>query len=181
MDTQSLKIPLDRVAVLIGKEGEVKLRIEGVQDVRLTIDSEEGDVVISGENSIAVYETIDIVKAIARGFHPAIALQLRNPVYTLSLLSIPDYVGKSRKYVQRMKGRVIGREGKARVMIEKMTATAISVYGKTIGIIGKVEDVTVARQAIEMLLEGAPHGNVYRWLEHKKREMIKREFEGRAM
>jgi rRNA processing protein Krr1/Pno1 len=28
-----------------------------------------------------------------------------------------------------------------------------------------------------MLLEGAPHGNVYRWLEDKKREEIRRKFE----
>ena len=62
-------------------------------------------------------------------------------------------------------------------MIEKMTDTSMSVYGKTIGIIGKLHNVAIARQAVEMLLEGAPHGNVFKWLEVKKRELMKMEFE----
>ena len=73
----------------------------------------------------------------------------------------------------RLKGRVIGQEGKSRAYIENFTETDVVVYGKTIGIIGEVERVAMAKQAIEMLLEGSPHGNVYKWLENKKRELIK--------
>ncbi len=179
MDRQELKIPLERVAVLIGKDGEVKRRIEDKMDVSLTINSEEGDVIIEGEDSLAVFETVPVIKAIGRGFNPDIAELLCKPDYGFDILNIVDYVGKSKKKMMRIKGRVIGREGKARVMIEQGTDTHISVYGKTIGIVGKLENVVVAKQALEMLLEGAPHGNVAKWLEHKKREMIKREFEGK--
>ena len=51
MDTKELKIPLDRVAVLIGKDGEVKKEIEVRMRVRLEVDSKEGDVIIEGEDS----------------------------------------------------------------------------------------------------------------------------------
>ena len=61
-------------------------------------------------------------------------------------------------------------------MIESLTETYISVYGKTIALIGGVEAVAMSRQAVEMLLEGAPHGNVYKWLEDKRRETIRRKF-----
>ena len=181
MDTQELKIPIERIAVLIGKNGETKKKIEKKKHVQLEIHSEEGDVFIHGEDSVAVFETATLVKAIGRGFNPEVAAYLYDEDYTLELLSISDFSGRSQKKLLRLRGRVIGQEGKARKMIESLTETYISVYGKTIGIIGKIEDVAVSRQALEMLLEGAPHGNVYKWLEDKRRETIRRKFEDRTL
>lgn len=177
MDTQEVKIPHERVAVLIGKNGEVKKRLENKMNVKIDVDSEEGDVFIHGEDSVAVFEVVNVVKAVGRGFNPEIAELLLNEKYNFELVTISDFAGKSKKTAMRLKGRVIGQEGKARKMVESMTHTWVSVYGKTIGIIGEIEDVAISRQAIEMLLEGAPHGNVYKWLEDKKRELIRREFE----
>lgn len=177
MDTQEIKIPIERIAVLIGKGGEQKRRIEEKLKVKINVHSEDGDVEISGEDSVAVFEAMNLIKAIARGFNPEIAELLFDETYMFDLISVNDYASGSKKTMMRLKGRVIGDEGKARKMIESMTSCNVSVYGKTIGIIGKVEDVPIARQAVEMLLEGAPHGNVYRWLEDKKREEIRRKFE----
>ena len=71
-----------------------------------------------------------------------------------------------------MKGRVIGAEGKARKMIEALTDTEISVFGKTLAIIGKHEDTAIAKRACEALLSGAPHSNIFLALEkHKKQGM----------
>ena len=181
MDTQELKIPVERIAILIGKNGETKKRIEKKKHVRLEVYSEEGDVFVHGEDSVTVFETVNIVKAIARGFNPQIAELLYDEENTLELISISDFSGRSQKKLLRLRGRVIGQEGKARKMIESVTQTYISVYGKTIGIIGKIEDVAVSRQAVEMLLEGAPHGNVYKWLEDKRRESIRRRFADRTL
>jgi len=177
MDTQELKIPVERIAVLIGTKGSVKKRIEKRMNVDIDVHSGEGDVIIEGEDSVAVYDTINIIKAIGRGFNPEIAELLYDESFTFDLINIPDFVGAAKNHIQRVKGRIIGREGRARTMVEEATQTYISVYGKTIGIIGKIEDVPVARQALEMILEGAPHGNVYKWLENKRREMIRRQFE----
>jgi ribosomal RNA assembly protein len=177
MDKEDIKIPEERIAVLIGKNGEIKKKIEERMNVRLTIDSAEGDVTIESEDSVAVFNTLPIIKAIARGFNPEIAELLFQEDYMFDLLNIMDYISPTQKHMKRIKGRIIGREGKARKMIEKITDTNISVYGKTIGIIGKFTTVPVARHALEMLLEGAPHGNVFKWLENKQRELMRREFE----
>jgi len=177
MDRQELKIPKDRVGVLIGVKGEIKKMIAEKANVQLEVDSETGDVVISGEDSLDVYTTKNVIKAIARGFAPEVALLLLKEEYMFDLIDMTDYVGKSKKSLERIKGRVIGSEGKARKMVESITETYISVYGKTVGIIGEVENVTVARRAVDLLLSGSPHGNVYRWLENKKREMQKQMFE----
>ena len=50
------------------------------------------------------------------------------------------------------------------MMLESLTDSHISIYGKTVAIIGGVTDVIVAKQAIEKLLKGSPHGNVYRFI-----------------
>lgn len=177
METQEVRIPVDRIAVLIGQKGGVKKRIEQRMQVRIHIDSEEGDITLSGDDGLAVYEAANVIKAIGRGFNPKVVELLYSESYTFDLIDITDFSGKSQKAVARLKGRVIGQQGKAWKMIESMTGCVLSVYGKTVGIIGLVEDVQTARRAVEMLLEGAPHGNVYRWLETKQREIGRRSLE----
>ena len=41
MDQKELKIPKERIAVLIGKDGEVKSRLEEKGKVKIDIDSKE--------------------------------------------------------------------------------------------------------------------------------------------
>jgi ribosomal RNA assembly protein len=176
-----LKIPKDRVAVLIGTKGEVKRDIETVTKTKLDIDSEEGDVVISGGDALGLFTAREIVEAIGRGFNPDFAKLLLKQDYVLDMISIKDYAGKSKDTALRLKGRVIGKEGKSRKTIEMLTDTHISIYGKTIGIIGGPDGVDNARQAIEALLKGSPHGNVYKSLERKQKEMKQKELLGRKI
>jgi ribosomal RNA assembly protein len=171
-----LKIPKDRIAVLIGKDGEVKQELEEQTKTSIMVDSKEGDVRIQGEDSVGLFCTREIVKAIGRGFNPKTALDLLKPEYNFDLINLRDYVTK--EHLPRVKGRIIGTKGKARRTIEELTETRICVYGKTIGIIGEVGYVSVARRAIEMLLEGSRHATVYKWLEKKRRAMKRNEMIG---
>jgi len=164
-----IKIPKDRVAVLIGKKGAVKKRIQKVMGIHLIVDSREGDVLVEGEDSFAAYSTSMIIRAIGRGFNPDIALMLANESYGLEVIDITEFTGKSKKKMIRLKARVIGAEGKAWRMIERLTNCYLSVYGKTVSIIGIVEDIALARQAVEDLLKGAPHANVYKFVQDKLR------------
>jgi len=173
---QELKIPRDRVGVLVGKKGEVKKYIEHKAGVRLEISS-DGDVIIKGHDNVMIYDVKTIVQAIGRGFSPDVAMQLFNEQNVFELLDVTDYAGKSKKRLDRLRGRVIGESGRSRMAIEDLTETNISVYGKTIGIIGEMEMVALARQAIDMLLSGAPHGVTYRMVENKRREMHRRRIE----
>jgi ribosomal RNA assembly protein len=166
-----LKIPEERVAVLIGKDGETKKEIEDATKSNLDI-SKEGDVIIIGEDALLLYTTKDIVRAIARGFNPKIALYLLKTDYALEIIDMKNIAGKSKNNLQRLKGRVIGKGGKSREEIERLTNCNISVYGKTVGIIGEVVQVTTAREAVAMLLSGSQHKTVYTFLEKKKKEMM---------
>ena len=172
----ALRIPKERVAVLIGKDGETKTDIELITSSKLEIDSYEGDVVIKGSDPIKLYSAREIVKAIARGFNPDIAKYLIKSDYVYEQVSIKDFA-KNTSHLKRLKGRVIGTDGKSRKAIEDLTEASISVYGKTIGIIGLPEPVDLARRAIESLLSGSPHSNVFKWLERRKKEILKSHFD----
>ena len=166
-----LKIPQERIGVLVGKDGTVKKDIEEQTKCKLDISS-EGDVTIVGEDALMLYLAREIVRAIARGFNPRTALLLVKTDYTLELLDLRDIAGKSKNTLIRLKGRLIGKGGKARENVEQLTNTYISVYGKTVGIIGETAEVNLAHQAVEMLLKGAMHKSVYRFLEKKKKEFL---------
>lgn len=167
MFSVELKIPKDRVAVLIGKKGFTKKSIQSRTHTIIEV-SKEGDVLITGNESVDVFNASPVVKAIGRGFNPEIATMLLNEDYSLEIINIQDFTKKSKKKFVRMKARLIGTGGKARNVLEKLTMTDISVYGKTVSIIGKVEDVLVAKMALEKLLKGSPHGNVYKFIELQK-------------
>lgn len=173
---QALKIPKDRVAVLIGEKGQTKREIEQQLSLKLDIDSEEGDVVLRGEDTIKLFTGQELVKAVARGFNPEIAKLLLRTDYMLELLPLQEYA-RSKGQIRRLKGRVIGENGKSRETIEQLSGTYLSVYGKTVGIIGEVEAVNMAQRAIDMLLTGAPHSTVFRILERWRREQVHRELD----
>lgn len=165
MQSSQIRIPKERVSMLIGKKGSTKKQIEIKTHTRLKIDSKEGNVIISGDEGLDVYNTTNIVSAIARGFNPKIALLLTKENFVFEIVDIRDFSGKSKIKQIRIKSRVIGTKGKARRIIEGITATHLCVYGKTVGIIGEVEKVFIARRAVEMLLSGSRHSSVFSWLE----------------
>ena len=168
-----LKVPKNRVAVIIGREGSIKKEIEETTNTKLSIDSKEGDVFVSGEDALGLYTAREIIKAIGRGFNPEVAKLLLKPDYIFEVVDVNEYV-KSKEAMLRLKGRVIGKEGKSRKLIEELTECNISVFGKTISIIGLPESAANARQAIESLLRGSTHANVYKWLEKRRRELKRR-------
>lgn len=176
MHVQELKIPKDRVGVLIGKKGEVKKQIALRAHAKIEVDSETGEVLIKGDDSVGLLDAKNVILAIGRGFSPEIAMQLFNEENVMEYIDITDFTGKEKKKMARMRGRVIGESGKARRNIELLTETNISVYGKKISVIGLPEKTAIARLALEMLLSGSPHGNVYRMLEKKRRDFYKQRF-----
>ena len=168
-----LKVPRNRVAVIIGKEGSVKKEIEESTKTKLNIDSKEGDVFISGEDALGLYTAREIIKAVGRGFNPDVAKLLLKPEYIFEVVDLGEFA-KSKESMLRLKGRVIGKEGKSRRLIEELTECSISVFGKTISVIGLPESAANARRAVESLLRGSTHANVYKWLEKRRRELKRR-------
>ncbi len=172
-----LKIPRERIGVLIGPKGKAKKRIEDHFGVTLEIDSESGSVEISlneGNKDItAIFTVRNTVKAIGRGFSPKRAEILATEDYDLHIIDLTEYVGTSKNAVARVKGRIIGKAGRSRALIEELTETNISVYGDTIAYIGSPEGLEAAREAIMMLVKGSFHKTVWNYLYAWRRKMKK--------
>lgn len=151
-----VKIPDERLPVLIGKDGDVKRYIEAQTGVSLSINDE---IAIEGE-AVSVLTAERMVQAIGRGFSPDAAKKLLGEDATLVVIQLP----KDRNALVRAKARIIGTRGKAKRKIEYMAGTDIAVYGKTVSIIGDYGHADRARLAIEKLLKGSPHKNVYKFL-----------------
>src|SRR3990172_10337168 len=75
-----VRIPKERVGVLIGPEGKVKRDIEEKLQVKLTIESEAGGVEITldekANDPSVLFRAKDTVTAIGRGFSPEEAFRL---------------------------------------------------------------------------------------------------------
>ena len=168
----TVKIPMARIPVLIGKNGETKRKIERLANVKIKVNSRTGDVEVyqTGENTDPTIplKMKSIITAIARGFSPEKALLLLNDNYTLRIVDLRQY-GKTKNAIRRIRGRIIGTEGSARQFIEEETGAHISIYGHTVAIIGRLEEVVPAVQAIEMLASGSKHATVYRLLRRWER------------
>ncbi|MGM5479937.1 MAG: KH domain-containing protein [Nanobdellota archaeon] len=172
-----LKIPKDRIAVIIGKEGAVKDELEEQSKSNIFVDSQEGDIRIQGTDSVLLFQLKDVIKAIGRGFNPEIAVRLFKPDYILEILTMNDYA-KEKNHFVRLKGRIIGKNGKSRETIEHLTDTNISVYGKTIAIVGFCDNVEVSKRAVDSLLKGSPHSSVFKMLERQHKQWrIERQME----
>ena len=170
----SVTIPQERVAILIGEDGEVRQRIEKDFKVTLNIDSETGIVQITPlpqeNDAVSLLKARDIVTAIGRGFSPHRAFALRDDDMILDVIDLRELFGKNESDIDRIKGRLIGRQGKARMMLEELTRTNVSIYGHTISTIGDYESSSLSREAIMMLIEGKQHATVYRFLRKRRHE-----------
>lgn len=161
-------IPKARIAVLIGVKGVVKKAIEHKGRCKLKIDK-EGLVKITARDAFELMIIRNVVEAVGRGFNPEIAQNLFKEDNGYELLNLFDYGAKKKSDIKRMSGLIIGKAGTARKVIEQTTHTQISVYGKTVAIIGPHETLQKARTAVERLLTGARHASVYKFLERKAR------------
>ena len=168
-----IRIPTDRIGVLIGKSGNTKKLIEKKCLVNLDIDSEGGEVMITSKeltDDIEPFKAVEIVSAIGRGFSPENAMRLLRGDNSLHIIDLREFAGKSTDQIERVKGRIIGEGGKARLNIENLTNASITVYGRTVAIIGEPNQLRLAVDAISSLSHGSMHGPVYNKLESARRK-----------
>jgi ribosomal RNA assembly protein len=160
----------------------MKHLIEEKTRTTMEIDSETGTVsVVSSEDPLMAMRVVDLVRAIGRGFSPERALALLDDeMLMLDVLDISRMVG-TKSDMLRIKGRIIGKDGRSREIMERLSGAKVSVYGKTVSLLGTPEQIRIAKTAIEMLLDGAPHGNVYSFLEKKHQELVREELKDRSI
>lgn len=148
-------VPKDRIRVV--KDSKTVKKLES--SIKIKLSFEENSVMIEGEG-LDLLQAKSIVKAIGRGFSPEKAFRLLNEEEVLEIIEITD----NDKKLKIIKARLIGTNGKTRKMIENFSGCSVSVYGKTVSMIGKFDQMNIAREAIKMIIRGSKHSKVYGFL-----------------
>jgi len=145
---------------LLKKNEKHKKMLEEFTDTKIEIDDDIG---IEGE-SFNVYQTKQILKAFGRGFEMDDALNLLEDEYGLEIINLTDFC-KTKERLKTLKGRIIGTEGKTKNYIEKYCDVKLSVFGKTVSIIGQWDKINIGKEAVMKIIGGCAHRTLYRWLE----------------
>jgi KH domain-containing protein len=151
--------------VLIENMNKVKKAVPRIENsVKVKFSFGKGDVGISG-SEFNEYLVEQIIRAIDFGFDVDDALLLLNKAYVLEFIEVKEHT--RRKNLKDVRSRIIGREGKARKTIEKLTGASIVINGNDVGVIVDADHLTATVQGIESLIGGSKHGNVFGFLERQ--------------
>ena len=134
------------------------------KSLNVKLNFQENSVLIEGEG-IELYQAKNIIKAIGRGFSPENAFRLLNEEEILEAIELNQFNENKLKII---KSRLIGTNGKTWKMIENFSGCSLSIYGKTVSIIGNYEQLNIAREAIQMIIRGCKHSKVYGFLYQAK-------------
>lgn len=169
-----VRVPDDRIGAIIGPGGSTKHEIETRTGARIDLEEDEEGIRLSVPDTadpIGLLTARDIVLAIGRGFSPPRALRLLQDGTFLAVIDIKESTGKRTKdALWRIRSRVIGAGGRARLRLEELSGCSVSVLGSTVSLIGDEKQLERAGRAVRLLLRGSEHSTVFRMLAHERRD-----------
>src|SRR5207245_3559907 len=153
---QSVRVPLERVGVVIGKGGSTRKSFEEELGVVLSVDSKSGSVVVKCDSIEKgdPMKAVRVVEAIGRGGSPQRAQRLLGEDVACEVIDLRDFAGKSVNALGRIRGRIIGVNGKSRRVIEELTGCYLSVYGRSVALIGVPTEMRLVLVAVKLVDSG---------------------------
>ncbi|MFH1521577.1 MAG: hypothetical protein ABIF18_01330 [archaeon] len=159
--------------VLVANMRKVKKAVPAIENkVKVKIGFGKGSVSIKG-TELNEYLVEQVIRAVDFGFYVDDALLLINEDFVLEFIEVKEHT--RRKNLRDVRARLIGTGGKARKTIENLTGSEIVIHGNTVGVIVDSKHLDAVVQAIESLIQGAKHGNVFAYLE--KQNISRRKFD----
>jgi ribosomal RNA assembly protein len=159
--------------IVVESMNKIKKAVPAIENkikVKISFGKDRVNVVGSELNEFLVEE---IIRAVDFGFHIDDAILLKNEDFVLGFIDIKEHT--RRKNLKDVRARVIGTNGKARKTLENLTGSVIVIKSNQIGVIVDSDHLDTTIQAIESLIQGSKHGNVFSYLE--KQNSLKSPFE----
>jgi ribosomal RNA assembly protein len=160
----------DRIPVFIGKQGSQKKQFEKLFKCKLDINSNTGEVVVQEGEAIDNYVLSNVIHAINFGHSPEAALELIDENFVLDSIDVKMSV-RDHKRLKVVMGRIIGKEGGTRRLIEEITKCSVAVSDHMVSIIGPYENIMLVHEALDMLINGSSHKSFYGFLERNRTKM----------
>merc|ERR1712113_664365 len=117
---------------------------------------------VQTKDARALQRAFDFVDAFIKGFKikDAIAILRIDDLYVYCF-EIKDLKTLKGQHLNRAIGRLIGRSGKTKFMIENATRTRITIVGAKISILGSFNNIRTVRNALCSLIVGSPPHKLY--------------------
>lgn len=157
----------DRIPVFIGVSGSKKRMFEKKFDCSIDVDSNSGKVEINSEDGVSLFLMKNIVLAVNMGHNPDVAVKLEDETFVLDTIDVKTMV-KDHNRLKVVMGRIIGKDGSTRKIIEEITKCSVSVRDHFVSVIGPYENTILVHEALDMLIKGASHKSLYSFLERNK-------------
>src|SRR2546428_7788399 len=107
---QIVRVPLERVGVIIGKGGSTRKSFEEELGVVLSVDSKSGSVIVKCESIEKgdPMKAVRVVEAIGMGFSPQRAHRLLGEEVAFEGIDLTDFAGNSVTVLGRITARITG-------------------------------------------------------------------------
>jgi ribosomal RNA assembly protein len=157
------KIISDKVIRIIKSKDNLE------KELNVTLEINGKEISISGKPE-EEYIAEKVIEALDFGFPFSAALKIKKEEILFEILNIKEFTHQ--KNFERVRGRVIGKEGKALQTISSLSDCHIELSGNKLGIIGDAENIRNVEEACKLLIKGSKHANVYAYLEKHRAEPV---------
>jgi len=113
MEEEKYYLNKDRMSVFIGSNGETKKQLEKIFECNININSENGEILASSENSINLFVLGHVINAINYGHNPKNAMLLEDENFVFDIIDVKTLV-RDNSRLKIVLGRIIGKEGSTR-------------------------------------------------------------------
>ena len=149
-------------------------RLKEISGVDVEYEPRGKNFIVDAKN-VSPYEAmkvVSVIKAVGYGVPSEEALKLVGEDYILEVIDLKESLG-SKESLIRVKGRIIGEDGKTKRIIQEYTGVRIHVGDHFVVMLGTYEQLPIARKAIELLIKGREHSTVYKYLNKAEEELMR--------
>ena len=134
------------------------------------IEIVDGNVLLIEGDAMNEYNARVVMQAFARGFEFETACKLLSEENFFESIDMKEFF-KNEEQIKRIKARIIGSDGKTKNYVQSVSGADLVIYGDTVSLIGDVDEIKVARAAVDILLEGGTHSKAYAIMEKARRRL----------
>jgi ribosomal RNA assembly protein len=171
MDTLKLKLKNSNMITLtcdkIVRIIKGKKKLEEKLNVKITIQGRNVSLEGKPEDE---YLAGQVIEALDMGFPFSHALEIVTEDHMFEMINIKDHT--KRRDLERIRGRIIGTQGKTLQTLSELTECHLELKGNKVGLIGPPENIKIATEAIVSIIHGSKQANIYSFLERNRPEPI---------